>query len=407
MKIFKLLMIFAFLISLTAFTASAQETINLTIPLPLTGAQALFGEVEKRSYEIAMQEINAAGGIKGKKVVLEFADSQGKPGISISIARQLVEIKKQPVIFGEYSSACSKAVAALAEEKKIPYLVVTAAADEITQRNYRYVYRMNPPNARYPSGLISFLKNVVKPETVAIIYEDSEFGTSGANDFAREAEKAGITVMLKQPYSREPVEFFQPDFAYIPDLKVNFIDVKAAMPDVIYMVSYERDAVQLIKQIKKQKVNAKLISGGAAGFAVPRFIRDAGDASEYLVTTSLWRPGSAYPGAIAFAEKYKNRYGEYPSYHGAEAYSALFIIKNVLERSKTWKAEDIRAAMEKTNMMTAFGPIKFEDKEGYTNQNFMDTIVMQVINKKFEVIWPERLATKKYVYPIPRWSERK
>ncbi len=118
-------------------------------------------------------------------------------------------------------------------------------------------------------------------------------------------------------------------------------------------------------------------------------------------------PQIAYPGAKQFAEKYKNLYNEYPSYHGAEAYSALYVIKDVLSRAKSWKADDIRAAFKATNTMTAFGPVKFEDKDGYTNQNFMDTLVMQVIKGKHETIWPKKYASAKYVYPIPKWRERK
>src|SRR5208283_5758946 len=103
----------------------AQNTLKLGIPLPLTGTNAKFGEIEKKSYEIARDEINAKGGIKGKKIVLEFEDSQGKPEISRSIVERLIDVKKQPVIFGEYSSSSSKAIAAVAEERKVPYMVVT------------------------------------------------------------------------------------------------------------------------------------------------------------------------------------------------------------------------------------------------------------------------------------------
>lgn len=126
-----------------------------------------------------------------------------------------------------------------------------------------------------------------------------------------------------------------------------------------------------------------------------------------MVTATLWSPQVNYPGAKEFAEKYKKRYGDYPSYHGAEAYSALYIIKDVLERAKNWTPEEIRKAMKATNMITAFGPIKFEDKAGYQNQNFMDTLVLQVIKGEHETIWPEKYASKRYIYPIPRWRDRR
>ena len=139
------------------FTADlfAQDA-RFSIPLPLTGTNAKFGEIEKQSYEIAAEEINAAGGIKGKKIIHEFEDSQGKPEVSRSIVEKLVDVKKQPVVFGEYSSACSKAIAAVSEERKVPYLVVTGATDDITQQKYKYVFRLNPTNAYYATGMMPF-----------------------------------------------------------------------------------------------------------------------------------------------------------------------------------------------------------------------------------------------------------
>jgi branched-chain amino acid transport system substrate-binding protein len=393
----KFLMIFAVAFLAAFFTANLlAQDVKFSIPLPLTGPQAKFGEIEKKSYEIATEEINAAGGIKGKKVVLEFEDSQGKPEISRAIAEKIIDVKKQSVIFGEYSSSCSKAIAAVAEERKIPYLVVTGATDDITQQKYKYVFRMNPTNAYYASGLLSFFREVVKPTSIAVLYESSDFGTSGAEDMVKQAEKFPMKVLVKEKYEKGAVDF-----------KPILSKVKAARPDVIYMVSYVMDAALLMKQIKELRIDAKLFAGGAAGFAIPEFIDNAKEASDYVVSATLWSPQVAYSGAKEFAEKYKKLYKDYPSYHGAEAYSALYIIKDVLNRAKSMTADDIRVAMKATNMMTAFGPIKFDDKEGYTNQNFMDTLVMQVINGQHETIWPLKYASKKYNFPIPRWRDRK
>jgi len=384
------------LLGFFVYPVFAQDVLKFGIPLPLTGTNAKFGEIEKKSYEIALEEINAKGGIKGKKVVLEFEDSQGKPEVSRSIVERLIDVKKQPVIFGEYSSSSSKAVAAVAEERKVPYMVVTGATDDITQQNYKYVFRMNPTNAYYATGLLSFFKEVVKPQTIAILYESSDFGTSGAEDMVKQAQKVGIKVLVKEQYEKGAVDF-----------KPILSKVKAAKPDVIYMVSYVMDAALLMRQIKELRIDANLYAGGAAGFAIPEFIQNAKEASELAVTATLWSPQVAYPGAKEYAEKYKKLYKDYPSYHGAEAYAALYVIKDVLERAKTWKPDDIRIAFKATNMMTAFGPVRFEDKEGYTNQNFMDTLVMQVINGKHETIWPAKYANAKYVYPIPKWRDRK
>ena len=100
------------------------------------------------------------------------------------------------------------------------------------------------------------------------------------------------------------------------------------------MVSYVMDASLLMRQIKELRIDAKLYAGGAAGFAIPEFIQSAKEASEYVVTATLWSPQVAYPGRKEFAEKYKKLFRDYPSYHGAEAYSALYIIKDVLGKGK-------------------------------------------------------------------------
>jgi branched-chain amino acid transport system substrate-binding protein len=206
MKRVSVIFVVAFLATFLTSNLFAQD-LKLSIPLPLTGPQAKFGEIEKNSYVIAMEEINAAGGIKGKKVFLEFEDSQGKPEISRSIAEKLIDVKKQPVIFGEYSSSCSKAIAPVAEERKIPYMVVTGATDDITQQNYKYVFRMNPTNAYYATGMISFFKEVVKPTSIAVLYESSDFGTSGAEDMIKQAEKFPMKVLVKEKYEKWAVDF--------------------------------------------------------------------------------------------------------------------------------------------------------------------------------------------------------
>jgi branched-chain amino acid transport system substrate-binding protein len=371
------------------------DDFTLIIPLPLTGKQAKFGEMMKRSYEMAAGEINAKGGIKKKSLLLSFEDSGAKPETARGIVEKLIDVKKQPIIVGEYTSACAKAVAAVAEERKTPYLVVASADDDITKQNYKYVFRQNAVNAHYSDGLTDFLKQVVKPKTMAILYESSAFGTSGAEAMVKDAQKLGIKVLLKEKYEAGSVDF-----------KPLLSKVKAAQPDVLYMVSYVMDASLLMKQIKELRLDAKLFAGGAAGFAIPEFIDNAKDAAEYVVSATLWTPQVKYAGAKEYAEKYKKKYGDYPSYHGASAYSAMYVLKDALERAKGWTPDKIRDALKATNIKTAFGPVKFEDREGYQNQNFMDTLVIQVMGE-FETIWPQQYANKKYIYPIPSWRERR
>lgn len=396
MKRLTILLVLSLVLSFFAAPLYAADTFDLTIPLPLTGKQAKFGEIMKRSYELAAEELNAKGGIKGKKLALSFEDSSAKPEIARSIVERLIDVKKQPIIVGEYTSSCAKAVAAVAEERKTPYLVVASADDDITKQNYKYVFRQNQVNDHYADALVSFMKEVVKPKTMAILYESSAFGTSGANAMERDAQKIGAQVVLKEKFETGAIDF-----------KPLLSKVKAAQPDVIYTVSYANEAQLLMKQIKELRLDARLYAGGAAGFAIPEFIDGAKDAAEYVVSATLWTPQLKYPGTKDYAEKYKAKYGDYPSYHGASAYAALYVVKDALDRATSWTQDGIRDALKATNIKTAFGPVKFEDKEGYQNQNFMDTLAIQVIHGQFQTIWPRQHASAPYAYPVPSWRERK
>jgi branched-chain amino acid transport system substrate-binding protein len=389
-------MIGAFLFSIFSIQVYAAGPLNLSIPLPLTGSQAKFGVMQQRSYEIAAEEINAKGGIKGRKVILDFEDSTAKPEIARAIVEKLIDVKKQPIIVGEYTSACAKAVAAVAEERKTPYLVVSSAADEITRQNYKYVFRLNQVSAHYSDGLMSFFKEVVHPRTIAIIYESSDFGSSGAKDMVKSAAEAGIKVLVNEKYEKGAIDF-----------KPLLSKVKAANPDAIFMVSYVLDAALLMRQIKELRIDAKIFAGGAAGFDLPEFVDNAKDAAEYVITATLWTPQLNFKGSKEYANKFKAKYGEFPSYHGAAAYSALYILKNALEKARSFSPADIQAALKTTNMETAFGHIRFEDKEGYQNQNFITTYVRQVIKGAHQTVWPLAYANQKYIYPIPKWRDRR
>jgi len=396
MRRLSVLIVLLFLFGFFALPALAADTFDLVIPLPLTGKPAKFGEIMKKSYEMAAEEINAKGGVKGKKIALSFEDSNGKPEIARSIVEKLIDSKKQPIIVGEYTSACAKAVASVAEERKTPYLVVASADDDITQKNYKYVFRQNQVNAHYGDAVVDFLKTVVKPKTIAILFESSAFGTSGADAMEKDSASFGAKVVLKEKFETGAIDF-----------KPLLSKVKAAQPDVIYTVAYANEAQLIMKQAKELRIDAKLYAGGAAGFAIPEFIKGAQDAAEYVVSATLWTPQLKYPGAREFADKYKAKYNDYPSYHGASAYAALFVTADALNRAKNWTPDAIRDALKATNLKTAYGPVKFEDKEGYQNQNFHETFAIQVQKGEFETVWPKSHASKPYVYPVPSWKDRK
>ena len=392
-------LVFCFALFLASFlgnAATAAEVIKVGIVLPLTGEQAKFGEIEKRSFEIAAEEINAKGGVKGKKLELLFEDDTGKPDVGRSATEKLISQEKVPVITGGYSSSVTAAATAVAQQFKVPFLVTTGSADKITESNYDYVFRINPPASEYPAAVVTFLQEVVKPKTAVILFENSLFGQSSSKEFEEDCGKLGIKVLLKEGYNKGAIDF-----------KPMLTKVKATNPDLVYMVSYVMDAALLMRQAKELDFNPRLFVGGGAGFTLPEFHKNAGDAAEFVYSATLWVETVVYPGAMDYFKKYQAKYKEDTEYHGAEAYASMYVVADALKRAKSITPKDVRDALSTTDMMTAFGPVKFVSYEKKTQQNKLPTFMVQWQKGELETVWPKEAAKKKYVFPVPKWKERK
>jgi len=385
-----------FLIGAMLGSAPAADTIKVGIVLPLTGKLAKFGEIENKSFLMAVDEINAAGGVNGKKIKLIIEDSTGKPDVGRSAIEKLISQDKVPVIGGGYSSSVTWATIAVAQQNKVPFLVNTGSADKITEQGWEYIFRLNPPVSEYPGGFAKFVTGVAKDiKNVAILYENSLFGQSGSKKFVKQAEALGMKVLMKEGYEAGAIDF-----------KPLLVKVKAKKPDLVYMISYIMDASLLMRQAKELNLNPKLFVGGAAGFTLPEFHKNAGSASEFVYSATLWTPSVPYPGAKEYYDKFVAKYNTPTEYHGAEAYAGMYVIADALKRAKSLTPQGVRDALAATDMMTVFGPVKFISYGKKTQQNKLPTFLVQWIDGKLETVWPEAVSTKKYVYPTPKWSQR-
>ena len=374
---------------------SDAKPIKVGIILPLTGEKAAFGEIEKNSFIMALNEINKAGGVKGSKIELLIEDDTGKPDVARGATEKLVSKDNVVMLGGGYGSSETYAIAGVAQQKKLPLLVNTGSADRITEQGWNYVFRLNPPVSEYSAAAESFLKEVAKPKAAAILFENTLFGTSGSKEFEKSCKDLGIQVALKEGYESGAVDF-----------KPLLIKVKNANPDLIYMISYIMDASLLMRQSMELDINPKLFIGGAAGFTLPEFLQNAGKAAEGVFSADLWVPSLPYPGAMDYYNSYKKLYGKDTEYHGAEAYAAMYVIADVLKRAKSFSSDDIRQALATTDMITVFGRVKFISYEKKINQNKLPTYLVQWIKGKLECVWPKESATAKYVYPHKSWKER-
>jgi len=367
----------------------AQDTIKIGIVLPLTGDQAKFGEIEKLSFDLALAEINAAGGVKGKKLEFLIEDDTGRPEVGRSVVEKLITKDKVVMVGGGYSSSVTYAMAGVCQQNQMPFLVNTGSADNISTSGWDWIFRLNPPVSEYASSVESLLTAVIKPTNVAILHENSLFGTSGAKEFEKTCEGLNIKVLLKEGYESGGIDY-----------KPVLMKVKQLNPDIVYMVSYIMDASLLMKQAKELKLTPKMFIGGAAGFTLPEFQQNAGVASEKVISATLWHEVLPYPGAMDYYKKFVAKYGKPTEYHGAEAYAAAYVIADVLKRTKSFSNTDIKQALSETNLMTVFGPVKFISYGKHKNQNKLPTYVVQWIDGKLELVWPADLSTKKFVFPV-------
>jgi branched-chain amino acid transport system substrate-binding protein len=387
--------IFAALIGFTAIgfllpAAAQQMTVTIGIPLPLSGNLNEFGILMKNSFEMAQESVNEAGGINGRPLNIVFADDEGKVA-SVKSAFDKLIAAKPVMLVGGYASDPTYLLARMAQEADIPFLVCTASADKITQRGWKNIYRLNPPVSEYTKGLEDFWIKNYKPRSMVIINENSMFGTSGAIRMIEFCRDKAIEIRAHINYDQA----LATATGYFRSLLAPLTEEP---PDVIYMIAYLTDAVALVKQLRELNIKS-LLCGGAGGFTLDEFIIKAGGAADDLLTAALWSEHVRYPGAGEYYTQYTERYSKSPDYHGAEAYSALLVAAEALKRSKSFSPHDIRDELNQIYMMTPFGPVKFYSYEDFERQNSINTLVLQIINGKFETIWPLDAASARFVLP--------
>jgi len=411
MKITKILLFTilagAMLFSVNSCAKKATGPIKVGVLLPLTGNHAKFGEMEKNSYDLALAKINADRKAKGQRLIeFIYEDDTSKPEVGRAAMEKLINVDKVSLVSGGYSSSVTFTAAAVAQQYRTPFLVNTGSVDKITEPEAFnlttndggkfYIYRLNPPVSEYASGLEGLLAEVVKPASVFIIHENTAFGTKGAKAFQKSADRLGIKVLGVESYSKGTVDF-----------KPLVSNVKKANPDIVYMISYVMDAAQLMKQARELNLMPKLFIGAGAGYTMPAFKENAGLASKFVVSATLWHQSLPIPGGKEYFDAYVAKYGKDhpPDYHGAEAYAAAQVVNDVLKRCEgKFDKETIKKALDATDMMTVFAPVKFTAYGKKIHQNKVNTYVVQWIEGDLKLIWPKDLANAEFVYPID-WAK--
>lgn len=396
MRLKTLLTLVVMLVAAFAGSGSAADgnTVKIGVITSLTGSLAAFGEAHKRGYSIALDEINARGGVLGKKIELDYYDDQSKPDLAVQGVSKLVDQDQVPLILGSYSSESTKAIIGPINKSEVPLIIPTATADNVMDSHSPWVFRICAGANDYAHTTIAFLKDNGAPKTMAIVYENTNFGQSNMKAMTAAAQAAGIKLVAVESYE-----------AKSPDYKAVLQRVKAANPEVIYYCSYLLDAVTLMRQSQEVDLNPRYYASAGTGFAAAEFPTDkgAGKNAEYTFSVSQWLPEAKWPGGKEFDAEFFKRYGSHPAYHAIQAYAALLVAAQAINNAKAADSTKIRDAIKSLNIsMTPFGPIKFD-----SGQNQHPVLITQILGGKYHVVYPANAADSKPVIPAPQWGKRK
>ena len=391
-KITTLAIYFILFAGLAHGRAWAIDSIKIGTMLPLTGRDAAVGRIQQKAVLMAAAEINAAGGVNGKKIELIIADTQGNSDAGRAVMNRLIRRDQVLAIGGGFSSSVTWATISIAQQNKIPFLVNSAAADKITEQGWDYIFRLNQPVSEHFETFASFVSGVASDiKSVALVHENTLTGAAEARKFFKTIQALGLN-----PAVRESYETGRDDFRPLLG------KLKTLRPDLVYLVAADvRDAAALVRQARELQLNPKLFAVAAAGFALSDFVANTGKASEHVISLVPWVSAVPYPGARGYFEKFLAAHHTPPGYHGAEAYAGMQVIAAALKRASELSPRGVRDALAATDLMTVFGPVKFLSYGNKTQQNKLPTLVVQLIDGQPEIIWPQSLATKKYVYPAP------
>ncbi|RVG09033.1 ABC transporter substrate-binding protein [Sinorhizobium meliloti] len=374
---------------------AAHADVKFGALYPFSGQLALLGEESARGLEIAVDEINAAGGIQGEKVVLVRGDAVDN-NQAIGEARRLISLEQVAAIFGTYSSARSIAASQVAELSGIPYFELGAVADEVTGRGLKYLFRTNPYAADMGKMIVDMVADKIapgiskKPEElkIGIIYEDSSYGTSVSTHQANYAKERGLNVAVSSGYPAATV-----------DMSSLVLELKQAGVDVVLQTSYQNDSVLFLQQANEAGYKPAAVIGGGGGYSMQPTADAVGhnvidgvldvDFTQYLVNTK------ATPGLDAFVEAYKAKYGSAPrSGHSLNNYVGAKALLEAIDKAKGFEPDTIVEAVKAMDIPDGATAAGYGIKFGENNQNERASMMgMQWQGGKLVTVYPDAAAT--------------
>lgn len=374
------------LIAAPTVLRAQTRAVNVGVILPLSGANAQFGVNSRNGIELVADEINAAGGIAalgGAKVNLVVADSTSIPTTAGTVAQRLIAQNSVAAILGAFASSLTFAVSEVAERRGIPLLTMSFS-DQVTGRGFQNIFQVVSKastlgRAQFDGTLALARAAGETIERVAILYEDTAYGTSQAQGLRDAAKAAGVAVPLDEGY---PLG--------ITDATPLVAKLRASGAQVVFPVSYLNDSLLIIRSMRQQGLDLPAV-GGAAGYVIPDFQRGLGPFAEGVLSIA---PAN-YDQAPEYTERFRKRFGYFMVHEALEHAVLMDNLARAMEAAKSAAPAAIRDALRATSFtegwsqaMGAAG-VKYDD----TGLNTRAVPVMvQWRGTELVTVWPEALA---------------
>jgi len=368
------------------------KTVNVGVIMPLSGANAQFGINSRNGIELVADEINAAGGIKalgGAKINLIVADSTSTPTTAGTVAQRLITQNDVTAILGAFASSLTLAISEVTERRDIPLLTMSFA-DQITGRGYKNIFQVVAKASVIGKAQFDYTMAIAeaagsKISKIAIMYEDTAYGSAQANGLRAGAKAANVEVVMDDAY---PLG--------ITDTTPLINKLRASGAQAVFPVSYLNDSLLIIRTMRQQKIDIPAI-GGAAGYVIPDFEKGLGEFAENVLSINL----SNYDLAPDLTARFQKRFGYFMVHEALEHAVALDVLVQAIEKAKSAKAEDVSAALRGAKFTGGWakamtgGAVEFDN----TGLNVLSVPVMvQWRNKELVTVWPKEYAKAKAVW---------
>jgi branched-chain amino acid transport system substrate-binding protein len=366
--------------------ARGADTIKIGFSVSETGALAAPSIFDRQGYELAADELNAHGGLLGKKVELVHYDDQSTPSTAVSLYQKLISDDKVDLVLGPYSSQITQAVVPVIDRAKL-VMPSMDANPEAFDGNHPFLFQAIAQTPQYMAPVIEFAaRHGVK--TIALVYQNSPFPQGLARGIKTEAQKRGLKIVFEEAYPPTTTDFGP-----------LMLKAAATNPDLLVGGTFLADAEGIVRAAKAQNMHAKMYAF-SVGPVEPEFSRALGSAADDVFGNTLWFPTLSTKGNADFVKAFHAKFGRDPDYHAALSYAALKLLTTAAAAVGSLDQEKIRGWVYGHTVDTILGPFKLTSsglQVGYS------AYVLQWQNGKQVLVWPSQNATGTPVYPHPGW----